>query len=97
MTAILSEPIPFPPTLPPGYEPLADEPAYDPAQHLALTQPERVVRLPELGYTPEEIAACPSDMAITSPFRILSEKGAAALRSVALKLEPFVKIGRAHV
>jgi hypothetical protein len=87
MTAILSETIPFPPTLPAGFEALADEPVYDPARHLALTRPERIVRLAARGYEPDETAACPSDLAITTPFRILSEEGAAALHAVARQLE----------
>jgi hypothetical protein len=93
MSTILSEPIPFPPALPAGFEPLAEEPAYDPRRHLALTQPETIVRLAELGYTGQETTACPSDLAITSPFRILSDEGAAALHGVALQLEPYVTGG----
>jgi hypothetical protein len=93
MTAILSETIPFPQGLPAGFEPLAEEPLYDPQRHLALTAPEHVVRLRDLGYDAAAVAACPADLAITGPFRILSAEGVAALRAVALKLEPYVTGG----
>lgn len=97
MTAILSEAIPFPAAQPTGFELLDGEPAYDPSRHLALTGPDHVVRLGELGYTAEEIAGCPSDLAITGPFRLLSEEGAAALHAVALRLEAFVVPGAGRI
>jgi hypothetical protein len=59
--------------------------------------PEHVVRLGELGYTAEDIAACPSDLAITGPFRILSDEGAAALLVVARRLEAFVVPGAGRI
>jgi hypothetical protein len=93
MPAMLADAISFPQRLPAGFEPLADEPDYDPARHLALTLPESIVRLHELGYAADAVAGCPSDLAITGAFRILSDEGLAALREVALKLEPYVTGG----
>ncbi|MBL8710252.1 MAG: hypothetical protein JNL25_13740 [Rhodospirillaceae bacterium] len=78
------------PALPPeGYPPLAREPAFEPARHLALERPERIVTLGELGYGSEEIAACPGDFGITSSFRLLSAEGAAALLEVCRLLAPY--------
>jgi hypothetical protein len=80
--------------MPAGFEPLPVEPIYDPDRHLALTRPEQVVRLGALGYTQDAVAACPTDLAITHAFRILSEEGVAALREVALQLERDATAGR---
>jgi hypothetical protein len=93
MPAILSDPIPFPHAQPAGFELLADEPVYDPERHLALTRPDDVVRLGALGYDAAALAACPTDFAITSPFRILSDEGVATLHAIARRLEAFVTSG----
>ena len=77
----------FPKVFPDGFPALAREPAFDPARHLALERPEKIVSLWELGYAPEEIATCPTDLGITSCFRILSDEGAACLLEVARGLE----------
>lgn len=79
----------FPDSLPAGYEHLPEEPAFDPARHLALEHPEERVSLVDLGYSEAEVAACPSDLAITSPFRVLSAEGAACLLEVSRQLAPF--------
>lgn len=84
---MLADPIPFPRALPAGYEPLPEEPDYDPGRHLALEPPPATVRLAALGYDAAEIAACPSDFAVSAPFRLLSEEGVAALQQVARALE----------
>lgn len=70
---------------PPGYEPVRSDVPWDPA-YLALEPPERVVLLEELG----EDAAGPtalSPVAITSPFRILSDDGVAAAQAICGELE----------
>ena len=85
----LAHTLSFPDSLPAGYEHLPSEPAFDPTRHLALEYPETRVSLADLGYTAEEIAGCPSDLAITSPFRVLSDEGAACLLDVARQLAPF--------
>lgn len=85
----------FPTVVPEGYPPLADEPLFDPARHLALEMPDTVVTLAELGYSDEEIAACPSSLGITSCFRVLSDEGVAALHEVARALTPHIRsVGR---
>jgi hypothetical protein len=83
---MLADPLSFPQELPPTYELLADEPAFDPARHLALAPPRQVWRLADLGYTPAQIEACASEVAVAGPFRLLSAEGVAAARAVALAL-----------
>jgi hypothetical protein len=83
---MLADPLSFPQELPPTYQTLVDEPAFDPARHLALERPRQVWRLAELGYTPAQIRDCASEIAVAGPFRLLSEEGVAAARAVALSL-----------
>ena len=75
--------------LPDGFELLNDEPDFNPAHHLALEMPEVIESLSDFGYDDETIASCPSDFAVTSVFRVLSEEGAACLRFVCDQLEAF--------
>ena len=75
--------------LPRGFERLADEPEFNPAQHLALEMPEVIESLSDFGYDEAAVADCPSDFAVTSVFRVLSDEGAACLRAVCDKLEAF--------
>lgn len=79
----------FPETAPEGYEPLEREPEFVASRHLALEPPRGRLSLAELGYDDESIAACPSTLAITDPFRLLSDEGVACLQDVATLLEPF--------
>ena len=88
---VLAKALEFPTVLPEGFPVLEREPAFDPARHLALERPERIVSLRDLGYSPEEIAACPTDLGITSCFRILSNEGVACLLEVARGLERHVR------
>lgn len=75
--------------LPDGFEVLKDEPEFNPARHLALEIPDIVESLSDFGYDDEVIASCPSDFAVTSVFRVLSDEGAACLRAVCDQLEAF--------
>jgi len=83
---VFATPLPFPAEFPATYEAIADEPAFDPARHLALEPPRQVWRLGDLGYGVDEIRKCATDVAVAGTFRVLSEEGAAAARSVALAL-----------
>jgi hypothetical protein len=83
---MLSAPLPFPRELPPTYAAIPNEPAFDPARHLALEPPRNVWRLSDLGYTAADIAECASEVAVAGPFRLLSEEGVTLARSVALSL-----------
>lgn len=78
--------IPFPQELPPGFEWFENEPVFDPAVHLSLEFPETVTHLQEFGYSDEEVSRKATSVAVSSPFRILSEEGAAVLLQVARSL-----------
>ena len=79
-------PPPLPSEFPLDYAPLSDEPSFDAALHLAPELPRKTWMLAELGYGDDEIAALPSAIGITAPFRLLSEAGVRAMRDVALAL-----------
>ena len=69
-----------------GFEPLENEPVFEPSRDLQLEPPARRVMLSELGYKNEEIDASPSQMAVALPFRILSDSGVEKLQSVVDRL-----------
>ena len=83
--------VPFPETLPAGYEWLDGEPAFDPELHLQLEEPHEVVMLADLGYDPDEIASKATPLAASSPFRVLSDAGAAVMLTVARRLRAFAR------
>jgi hypothetical protein len=83
---MLASPLHFPSENPPGYALIEEELRFDPDRHLALEPPQQQWSLAELGYTADEIRNCASPVAVAGPFRVLSEEGAAAARSVALAL-----------
>jgi hypothetical protein len=83
---VLAAALPFPAELPATYQAIADEPVFDPVRHLALEPPRQVWRLEDLGYAAEEIRKCATDVAVAGPFRVLSEEGTVAARSVAVAL-----------
>ena len=62
--------------------------AWEPARHLALEPPERVTLLEEWGPDAAGPAAL-SPLAITSPFRLLSDEGVAALQAICGELEQY--------
>jgi hypothetical protein len=70
---------------PPGYEPLETDVPWD-ASYLELVPPERVLQLDELG----DEAAGPtalSPLAITTPFKLLSDEGLRVLQAICAELE----------
>jgi hypothetical protein len=75
-------------TAPPGYEPLTRDVAWDPARHLAVEAPERVTLLDEWGPDAAGPTAV-SPVAITTPFRLLSDEGVAVLQAICAELEQF--------
>jgi len=87
----LASTLEFPSVCPEGFPLLEREPVFDPARHLALERPEEIVTLRDLGYVPEEIAACPTELGITSCFRVLSDEGIACLLEVARSLAPYIR------
>jgi hypothetical protein len=83
---MFAEPMTFPSRTPVDMDPVAEAVVFDPRRHLALERPVRAVPLEALGYSEEDIAACPSRVAITAPFRLLSDEGASALLEVCRQL-----------
>ena len=75
--------------VPKGYNWLASEPEFAPQTHLALEMPEVIESLSDFGYAQQDIDACPSDFAVSSIFRVLSDEGAACLLEVCRQLEAF--------
>jgi hypothetical protein len=84
-------PLSFPTTRPAGLPEFEDEPRYDPAVHLALVPPTERLTLAELGYTAEEIAQCPSPIAISGPFRLLSDEGVRVVLDLCRRLSPYAR------
>jgi hypothetical protein len=68
----------FPSQLPAGFTYLQNEPAFEPAKHLQLEQPERVLMLAELGYAAPDVEKFASPVAAVGPVRVLSDEGVAA-------------------
>ena len=83
--------VPFPDTQPTGYQWLDGEPAFDPELHLELEEPDEVVMLADLGYGPDEVATKATAVAASSPFRVLSDEGAAVMLDVARRLRAFAR------
>jgi len=91
MTTSLSRPLDFPAQAPEGFEPLKNEPVFEASKHLALERPQEVLSLQDLGYSDDEIKDCPTDLGVTSTFRVLSDEGAACLLDVCRQLEAYVQ------
>lgn len=73
----------------PDYEPIQDDPVFDPARHLALEMPEHIYTLRDFGYGDEVQGTTPTEVAATSCFRVLSDEGVAAMYHVCKQLEAF--------
>src|ERR1700716_2434344 len=76
------------PAAPPGYGGLQSDVAWDPQRHLALQEPQRVTMLEEWGAAAAGPTAV-SPVAITTPFRLLSDEGVAALQAICRELEQY--------
>ncbi len=83
--------VPFPATQPRGYEWLDGEPPFDPDRHLQLETPDEVLMLADLGYDDAEIATKATPVALSSPFRMLSDEGAAIMLETARRLRCFTR------
>lgn len=71
----------------PNFDVLKDEPKFDASRHLSLEKPKNLYDLKSFGYTSEDLQNTPSDVAITSCFRVLSQEGVEALNHVCEQLE----------
>ena len=89
--------VPFPEVQPDGYEWLGDELAFDPTLHLDIRPPTGVTMLNDLGYQLDEIATTATPLAFSTPFRILSDEGAAVLLDTARRLRAFQTNGRDRI
>lgn len=83
--------VPFPETQPGGYEWFDGEPVFDPGHHLQLEEPDEVIMLADLGYDQAEIDTKATPVAASSPFRILSDEGAAVMLEAARRLRSFAR------
>ncbi len=77
----------FPRELPEGYFCIEDGITYDPEIHLELELPDKIWSLEEFGYEQSVIDSCASAVAVTSPFRLLSDKGVRDLHHIASGLK----------
>ena len=85
----MTSPVPFPTRLPRGYEWFDDEPEFDADRHLALTEPDEIVLLTDLGYGPAEVEGKATPVAASTPFRILSDEGVEIMLAAARRLRAF--------
>lgn len=81
----------FPQQPPAGYEYLAEEPPFVPESHLRLEVPHGSLTLSDLGYSDAFKANYGSPLAVTEPFRVLSDEGLTAIRGIIDQLEPYVR------
>ena len=93
----MSVAVPFPEIRPDGYDWLDDEPAFDPTLHLDLRPPTGVTMLTDLGYRLDEIATTATPVAFSTPFRVLTDEGAAVLVDTARRLRVFQTNARDRV
>lgn len=75
--------------VPEHIKPIENGPTFDPKIHLQLEKPERVYSLEDFGHTKESAAAAPFNLAVTTPFRILSKVGVVALNESIELLKEF--------
>lgn len=90
---MLATPLPLPADRPAHMTRVLEEPDFDPAKHLDLALPERTWTLEEFGYDAAARARTPSPVAITTPFRVLSEEGTATLRAILRSLRSDHQLG----
>lgn len=81
--------VPFPDSQPPGYDWFDAEPVFNPEIHLALEHPSEIVMLADIGYEDHEIATKATPVALSTPFRILSDEGAETMLEVARRLRQY--------
>ena len=90
---MLATPLPLPADRPAHMTRVLEEPSFDPGRHLDLALPERTWTLEEFGYDAAARARTPSPVAITTPFRVLSEEGAAPPRAILRSLRSDHQLG----
>ncbi len=93
--SILRQPLPFPKQQPIEYLSLKNEPHFNASIHLQLEKPANVTTLSDLGYDSKTCAVMPSQLAITSAFRILSDEGVATVYDLCKQMESNKNIANA--
>ena len=83
--------IPFPEGSPYGYRLEPESVRFNADTHLQLEHPDKIWTLKDFGYTKAQIRQCASPVAVTSPFKLLSDAGVEALYQVATNLEAVCK------
>ncbi len=84
-----NHPLPFPSRLPDGYRYRAESISFDPNTHLQLEMPTTCVTLDELGYSQAQIGDCPTDFAVSTAVRILSDEGVEVMREISRHLKQY--------
>ena len=85
--AIVASSLEFSSILSGDYPVIYNEPVFCANVHLALEQPESTLSLAHFGYSQSEIKEAPSQLAVSGPFRILSDEGVQAMRLVAAEFK----------
>ena len=85
----MTQAVPFPDELPAGFDWLDDEVAFDPERHLALEEPTEILTLADLGYRQSEIVPTATSVAVSEPFRVLSDEGADVMLQTARRLRSY--------
>lgn len=75
--------------IPEHVKPLVNGPVFDPKVHLQLEEPEKVYSLEDFGHSKKAALAAPFNLAVTTPFRILSKTGVKALNESIEQLKEF--------
>ncbi len=83
--------VPFPAKQPPGFVWLDNEPRFEPDRHLQIEPPASVRLLSDFGYTHDAIDATATEIAVSEPFRVLSDEGARLLLDTCRRLRSHAK------
>ena len=62
---------------------------FDADSDLLLSEPEKVWTLKDFGYSERQQKNAPFPIAVTTPFRLLSDKGVEALREIITELTQY--------
>ena len=89
---MLAEKNTFPPTPPPGFSYLREEPVFEPKRHLELAAPDERWSLADFGYGKAESRQFASPIAAATPTQFLSDEGIAATQAVLEALQPQIAI-----
>ena len=84
---ILRKSMTFPQQTPQEYIMLQNEPAFDASKHLQLEKPQTITTLQDLHYPADICSKMPSQLGITSAFRIFSDEGLAVVYDLAKRME----------